>query len=483
MVSWEKQQRDVQAFWQEYQTTLLRIGIILGVLIAAAAVGFVLARRPYSSNLQTFALAGSIAAVAGVIALNRFGRNEYGLLAIILLAGLVNFFTLPTGTQSKLVLSLVMATGLCGLWFLDMLLIKKKFSLKPSPVNKPILTFIVIGVISFVWSILLTDPLIYRHRSFAIVQVAALFVNSLLPFMVIFVINKIHEEQWLRYLTWIVIGIGMFAWVSIQFNLPTTRMVENGMRGMFITWVGALAYGQALFNEKLTHRQRALLLLVLAAWVYWSFFQARLWLSGWFPLAVACAILTLLRSRQLFMLFVFGSLVVAAINYDYLYEEIVVANLDEGGGQRLDIWRMNLNHVGNHPWFGMGPAGYALYNMTYHPEDARSTHNNYFDILAQTGIIGLACFIWMVGTFFSLGNRLRQKLTQQRNFAEGFANATLAGLVAALVSMTLGDWVLPFAYNQTISGFDNAVFTWMLIGGMLALYHILETGDGAANTR
>lgn len=94
----------------------------------------------------------------------------------------------------------------------------------------------------------------------------------------------------------------------------------------------------------------------------------------------------------------------------------------------------------------------------------------------------LVLFGWW-GLFFSLGNRLRQKLTQQRNFAEGFANATLAGLVAALVSMTLGDWVLPFAYNQTISGFDNAVFTWMLIGGMLALYHILETGDGAANTR
>ncbi|MBK9050666.1 MAG: O-antigen ligase family protein [Chloroflexi bacterium] len=151
----------------------------------------------------------------------------------------------------------------------------------------------------------------------------------------------------------------------------------------------------------------------------------------------------------------------------------------KGGGERLEIWRLNLQHVADHPLFGMGPAGYALYNMSYHPQDARSTHNNYFDILAQSGVIGLICFIWMIATFIRLGNHLRRQLTGQRNFEEAFANAVLAGLVGALVAMTLGDWVLPFAYNQTISGFDNAVFTWVFIGGMMALYHMVETQKGS----
>ena len=39
-------------------------------------------------------------------------------------------------------------------------------------------------------------------------------------------------------------------------------------------------------------------------------------------------------------------------------------------------------------------------------------------------------------------------------------------------AMMLGDWVLPFAYNQTITGFDNAAFTWVLLGGMVSLHHI-----------
>jgi len=40
--------------------------------------------------------------------------------------------------------------------------------------------------------------------------------------------------------------------------------------------------------------------------------------------------------------------------------------------------------------------------------------------------------------------------------------------------MMLGDWVLPFAYNQTITGFDNAVFTWIFLGGVAGLYYLVN---------
>ncbi len=45
-----------------------------------------------------------------------------------------------------------------------------------------------------------------------------------------------------------------------------------------------------------------------------------------------------------------------------------------------------------------------------------------------------------------------------------------------MVGMMLGDWVLPFAYNQTIAGFDNAAFTWILLGAMVALFHMVGEG-------
>jgi hypothetical protein len=38
--------------------------------------------------------------------------------------------------------------------------------------------------------------------------------------------------------------------------------------------------------------------------------------------------------------------------------------------------------------------------------------------------------------------------------------------------MMLGDWILPFAYNQTITGFDSAIFAWLMMGGMIALHRL-----------
>jgi hypothetical protein len=61
-----------------------------------------------------------------------------------------------------------------------------------------------------------------------------------------------------------------------------------------------------------------------------------------------------------------------------------------------------------------------------------------------------------------------------------FANATLGGTVGMIVGMMLGDWVLPFAFNQTISGFDNAMYTWLFLGCMVSLYLIKRNSPSAA---
>jgi len=167
-------------------------------------------------------------------------------------------------------------------------------------------------------------------------------------------------------------------------------------------------------------------------------------------------------------------LVYLALNFSFYRYTLYDSQVAEGDLGRLDLWQMNLEHVARHPLFGMGPAGHTVYNMTYHPEDARSTHNNYFDVLAQTGIVGLSAFIWMFVAFIWVGVRSFRALAGRRDFEAAFASATLAGCIAALVSMLLGDWVLPFAYNQTITGFDNAAYTWIFLGAMVSLYQIVR---------
>jgi hypothetical protein len=69
------------------------------------------------------------------------------------------------------------------------------------------------------------------------------------------------------------------------------------------------------------------------------------------------------------------------------------------------------------------------------------------------------------------------RLRETGGFSEGFAIATLAGWVGCIVAMGLGDWMFPFVYTQTIAGFDYAVYSWVLLGGMVALTSVYAPGE------
>jgi O-antigen ligase len=335
------------------------------------------------------------------------------------------------------------------------------------------LAFIAISLISYAWSNFVRDPLVIVPPSFLVVQLAALAVNISLPFLALMVSNKILEIQWLKWLNWIVIGLGALAVISFLFQLPTSVLISNGARGVFPAWIGALVCAQALLNENLAKWLRALLIALLAGIVYYYFIKIPYWFSGWLPLGVAVCVVVFRRSKKLFLAVLLVGVVFLARHPAVITENVIGQAQSKGDFERLDLWRNNLDLIVQHPLLGVGPAGYAPYYMTYHPQDARSTHNNYFDVLAQTGVLGFVVFLWLLGTLLKVGRDNCRKLANRRDFAEAFATAALAGCIAASVAMMLGDWVLPFAYNQTITGFDNASLTWILFGAAVSLHHIL----------
>ena len=464
-------QQTIYAKWDKYRLVLLQTTIAVGVVLVALLAGLIATAQRVD---PLFALGVAIAPLVLSVWRRRSNQFQYGILGIVLTGGLFNFFTLPTGTESRIVVSLLIAIALTALWILRLVVIDKRIKLKPSPVNKPILIFAAVSLVSFGWSTLLRDPLVWVPHSWPIIQSAALIVNILLPVLILLVLNHVENINWLKRLAWLVVGVGTLVIVSELLHLPINRIYNNGSRGLFATWAGALAYALALYDTKLGWQIRLCLLAVVAGWVYRDFVLDSLWLSGWLPLFFACGVITFFHSRRLFVMAFALVLIFVAVNHTTLYQNIVVGNEEEGGLQRLELWQMNLQLVADHPLLGMGPAGYAVYNMAYHPLDARSTHNNYFDVLAQTGVVGFGVFLWLFGTLVYIGNQTRRAFARQRNFAEAFATATLAGCLAALVAMMLGDWVIPFAYNQTISGFDNASYTWILLGAMTSLYHIVQ---------
>ncbi len=446
---------------------VLAAAVIAGVLLAVPAITFLYVRGRLDPLLV---LAGLVGLIAAFRLFRMSERSNKGIVLLIIAAGMLSFVSLPTGRESRIPISMLVALALVVPWLLSMLWGKPPTRLKSSPINRPLIAFVAVSIISYLWSQIFRDPLLFVWPSFPVVQVAALVVNILLPLTLLYVANQVTESRWLRYLVAVVLVFGV-ASLALSFIDPRIGdlFFYRGTRGLFSMWTAAFAYGLALFHKGLKPWQRTLLLALTLLLVYRYFYVGRSWVSGWLPMGVALMLVTWMRSRRLFLIYITIGLIYLAANFDYYYQNVVVAELEEGSSGRPELWMRNLTHVANHPLFGMGPAGYAIYNMTYHAADARSTHNNYFDILAQTGALGMMAFLWLVSQLWRVGRQTMQINRGRRDFYEVYAVVTFSGLIGVMVGMMLGDWVLPFAYNETIGGFDNAVLTWVMLGGMVAL--------------
>ena len=448
-------------------TAVVTVGCLLVALLISRMVS------DPTSRLPPIMFLGAALGALVLIAWYRFGKFQHGMLALALSGATLNFITIGTGTESRVVVSLIIFVLLMTVWLLNSFFNRVPL-FRPSPITVPICAFIAVNLVSFGWFFVMRDPLLEdmlrAWPRFVLAQAAGLGMNILLPLLCLITVATIREERWFRGLVGIMLFLAGMNALSKLFHLPIEPLLQNGSRGLFVLWGGTFAYSQLIFNKELKLWQQGVIGGVLFAILYYYGIRETLWLSGWLPLAVAIAVMSWFRSKKLFAALLVFALIYVAVDFTDIYAKIVQSNVDEGGLGRLDIWALNLGHVANHWLFGMGPAGYAPYNIYYHPTEARSTHNNYFDVLAQTGVVGSLVFIWLLLRLAEAGLKSRAILAGQGNFNEMFANATLGGLAGMVVGMALGDWVLPFAFNQTITGFDNALYTWLFLGCMVSLY-------------
>nr|MCU0495145.1 hypothetical protein [Chloroflexaceae bacterium] len=59
-------------------------------------------------------------------------------------------------------------------------------------------------------------------------------------------------------------------------------------------------------------------------------------------------------------------------------------------------------------------------------------------------------------------------------FLRMVAIVATGGWIGALASMMLGDWILPFAYNQGIAGYRYTVYSWIFLGLLLSVNQMLN---------
>lgn len=441
----------------------LAIAVLLAVALGIVVGSGRLPLRDVETRPHLF-VAVAVVAVASLLAL---ARVEYGLLSLPVTATAVPI-ALGTGTGSPLVASLLFAAFLLALFVLRALA-SRSVVLVSSPLNVPLLGFVVVAVLATVNSEAMRHPLILVWSTFPQVQMGGLSVFVLSAGVLFVTMNSIREMRWIRHLTWVFLGIGALALggyaVRSKNDLPG---FEVG--GLFSLWVIALAFGQAVFNHRMPRWGRVGLLLLALGWLYRRFVLETSWLSGWVPAVAAILAISLLRSRLLFSAALAIVAVAALAMYGDIYQTQVIGVDSAGNFLRLDLWQQNLEVTKDHLLLGLGPGGYAPYYVALFPNRALSSHSNYLDVFSQTGLVGSLFFLWVLLAASQVGIRAHRRWPT--GFEAGFANAVLGGFLGVVVAMAFGDWLIPFVYNQTIAGFRHTVHSWLFLGALASTLHV-----------
>lgn len=442
-------------------------GIIGGALLASVLVGIIAAR---GSLLPLIAI---LLPPLGLIAA-MFAVRYFALLVVLLplTALAMRFAVLPTGTASMLPISLVITLGLMGIWIVAMF-IRGEWQIPDVPFNRSLFTFMAVCCISLPWGVLWRDPILNMQAmggTFIVTQTASLASMLALMCLPALVGYYVDSEWKIKFYLGCFILFGALMTTTQLLGISQIFLNDAGLWGL---WHVATLFGLLLFVPKLGWHWRIIFLIMIGANLYLTLIRNSGWLSGWFPTVLAMGAIIFFRSRTVFFSIIGIGLSYLIVGPGREYIERVVADeTAEGGLERLDIWRRSLGIVAQHWVFGTGPAGYAPYNMTYFPWDARSTHNNYFDIVAQFGVVGLLVWCWFMFASLWFGWKTIQRTPP--GLLRTVAIIATCGWAAALASMMFGDWLLPFAYNQGIGGYGYVAYSWMFLGLLISVHRLNE---------
>lgn len=443
-----------------------RAAILLWVLLTAALGGSFVTLAGMKSSAGVYRSAVlPLALLALTIFVYFLDRGDSSAPVLILLAAFFLPFIISTGSESSIVDSLVFTIAFVGMWIIRRIILRDNKWLYPSPVNLPLLGFVAVTIISLLWSILFRDPHVYVWDRFLLVQIASTIVMVMLPLALLLAANQIENLKQLRWMAGLTVLVGIAGILVDPFGLP----LQVNTDGLVCMWIVTISVSLAIFQRRLPWSIRLGLFALAGWWIYRGFMLNIQWIAGWLPSLVAICVLSYMRSWRVLLVVLVILLLLIGPNQEFYLGTFIQQESEESLFTRLDAWRANWTVTKEHILLGTGPAGYAAYYMTFFPNRAMATHNNFIDVIAQTGVLGLGFLCWMFAALIKVGIRVHRRLRHAGNIEESLANAALAGLVGSIVIMMFGDWLFPFAYTQTIAGFDYIVPTWLFLGTILVL--------------
>lgn len=136
-------------------------------------------------------------------------------------------------------------------------------------------------------------------------------------------------------------------------------------------------------------------------------------------------------------------------------------DLSLGGSGRIGFWKDAIIVINKYPLWGGGLNTYSRVLKRESLDWHWYAHNSYLQMAAETGLVGLGCFLWMLWNLFYQGF-IFLKIKVADMWLKVLLQGQLAGLFGFLVSCL---------FDNTLFTVQLGVLFWIMIGFSMAIIH------------
>ena len=394
-----------------------------------------------------------------------------------------------------LTFSLLAIVGLM-LWGFNVLK-KEEFKIISNPLNIPVLSFIIICVLSLIWS----------NNPFISLKELPLFLAG--PLLYFTIVNNIYNERQINRIIGAVIIVGALFGIYgiLQYNgIDFLFWIGNVERGKVFGLFGNAGYFAeylilplpitiSLFLVSKNKTIKILLLigiLTMASTIALTFTR-----TPYLSLVISFIFMLLLfvisRGKEFFtdnkkiFIVVFLAIII-------IISLIVVPNpLNKPGTviskiksrasvnqlsqdysirRRIATWKFTMLLIKDHPLLGSGIGSFKYNSLKYQAKffdqgDNRAlypygvadkTHNEYLQLGAELGIIGLIIFIWLIFAYFNYGLKILKR--EKDRYKQGIIIGLMGSVMAFLV-----DSIFWFPLHHSFTSF----LFWLCLGLLIVM--------------
>lgn len=369
----------------------------------------------------------------------------------------------------------------------------KKFIITRSPLDFPILSFMAICVLSLFWS-----------NSFPIsLKELPLFLAG--PFLYFITTNQFKERRQIDKIIFIILVIGglsgiygliQYQGIDFIFQTPKTGRTYKvmgilGNVNYFAEYlIIILPLAISLFFVTSSRIKKILLLIVILAMggSLMLTFTRSSYLGFGISLIFMFSLFLRNRGKQfikenkkIFILILVAILLIGFLFVipnplnkpgTYIYKikartSITALKKAYTVGRRRAIWEFTLMMIKDHPMLGSGVGTFKYNSLSYQAEFfkqgdnrsiyphgfAKDVHNEYLQLGAELGIIGLGILLWVIMVYFCNGLKFLKKTKDK--YQQGMVIGLMGGILAVLIDAIFG---FPFHLPATL------VLFWFFLG-------------------